>query len=154
MAGLIAYLNIPKTTLVAATAKTIAQLTAPTNQRLKILEIGVFFDSISTTPGSSQLRVIKQTSAGTMTAQAPVASEPELTETIQATGAVNASAEPTNAGATAVIMTPAVPITSGLVYPFPPGQELYVGGAGRLGFEVTLPTGASASAYGYIKYEE
>ncbi len=151
MAGIFATFNIPKTTLAAATAKTVLQMLAPTNQRLKILEWALFFDSTSTTPGSAQLRILRQSTAGTTSAATPVPFENELTETLQASGGTNATVEPT---AGAVLMTPAVPITSGMMYPLPTGQELYVGGGTRLGFEVTLPTGASASVYGWVRYEE
>ena len=154
MAGIIGTFVIPKLSMTAATAKTVLQVIAPTNQRLKVLEITVYFDSTSTTPGSARVRLLRQTTAGTVTAISPVAWENELTESLQATGGSNASAEPTNAGAGAVVMDEAVPITSGFIYPFPQGQELFVGGGTRLGIEVTTPTGTTINCYGHVKYEE
>ena len=151
MAGIIASLNIPLTALTAATVKTVAQLTAPTNQRLRIKEIGIFFDSTSTTPGSAQVLVVRQSTAGTMTSETPVAAESELTETLQATGQVNATAEPT---ITSTYQTFAVPVTSGLTYAFAPKEELFVGGGGRVGVQVKSPAGTTINAYGYILYEE
>ena len=44
MAALQAYLNIPSTSLTAATAQSVAVLTAPTNQRVKVLGYGFYFD--------------------------------------------------------------------------------------------------------------
>lgn len=152
MAGIVATFNIPKTAMVANTAKTVLQILAPTNQRLRVLEYGIYFDSTSTTPGSAQLRILRQSTAGTTTTATPVPWENELTETLQASGGTNASAEPTPGS---VLETPAIPITSGSVVPLGiPGQEMFIGGGTRLGFEVTIPAGAAANCYGYVKYEE
>ena len=149
MAALQARLTLASTALTAATAKTVMQLTAPTNQRLKIQAISIFFDGTSTTGQPVQYRVLRQTTAGTMTTQPPVLIEPELTETIQATGQVNATVEPT---AGAVLEVGAVHPQTGLTIFYPFGQEIIVGGGGRVGIELNAPAGVNAR--GFIHYEE
>lgn len=155
MAALQFSVNVPKIPLTAATAKTVAQVKAAANQRVKVLGFEFYFDSTSTTPGSAQLRILRQSSAGTsLVAATPQAVEPELTETIQSTcqtGSLTTQTEPT---AGAVIRTPAIPITSGLVISLPYGQEIIVGGGGYIGFEVTTPSGTTINVYGSVLCEE
>lgn len=135
--------------LVAATAKTVVQLTAPANQRLKILGYGIYFDGTSTTAQPVEFRLMRQTSAGTGTAQAPVLEEKSLSETLQATGAVNFSVEPTYGD---VLKAGTVHPQAGYEYPAPFGQEDVVQGGGRIGIVCQAP--AAVNIRGFVKYEE
>jgi hypothetical protein len=57
---------------VASTAKTVVQAVAPTNQRVKLLGWGVAFDGVLTTGKPVAIRLLRQTTAGTMSALTPV----------------------------------------------------------------------------------
>lgn len=79
---------------VTATPKTVMQLIAATNQRVTEVYFTVSFEGIAPTDAPAQVRILKQTSAGTMTSLTPVkdAADPE---TLQTTAQHSASAEPT-----------------------------------------------------------
>ena len=51
--------------LSAATAKTVVQILAPSNHRVKITGWGVYFDGVSATAVPARVRLIRQASAGT-----------------------------------------------------------------------------------------
>ena len=120
-------------------AKTILQITAPTNQRLLIKKWGVFCKGIASTDSPIKVRLLRQTTAGTMTAHTPIALG-LLTETIQTTAEHTASAEPT---AGSVLAQREVHPQSGYYEIFPFGEEIIVPGAGRLGIEVTATVSIS-----------
>lgn len=81
--------------LVAATAKTVIQITAPTNQALKVKGFRVSFDGANSAAAPVTAEYGRPSSAGTFTAQTPVKKDSGRGETVQTTGGVNASAEPT-----------------------------------------------------------
>lgn len=127
--------------LSAGTAKTVLQIVAPTNQRLKLTNLSVSFDGTTNTATPAQVRVLRQTTAGTMSAGTAVLVEKELSETIQSSFQYNATAEPT---AGDVLRQFTVPVFMGqyeIFYPY--GQELLVQGGGRLGVEVNAPAGVN-----------
>ena len=150
MAGIIASVVTGGTeiALVGATAKTVLQLTAPANQRLKILGFGVFFDGIVATAEPVEIRVLRQTTAGTATSVTPRMISAG-SETLQATANKNASAEPTAGDELDVLQ---VHPQSGYEVMFPPGQELIIPGGGRIGIEVTAPVAVNCNAK--MRYEE
>jgi hypothetical protein len=150
MAALQFELAVPSIALTAATAKTVAQIKAPANQRVKILGFGFYFDGTTNTAVPVQLRILRQSTAGTMSGATPVADEPELTETIQSTCQTNATAEPTLSSTLRVISIPAY---NGM-YECPAafGQEIIIGGGGYLGFEMNAPAGVNVR--GWIRAEE
>lgn len=134
--------------LVAATAKTAVQILAVANHRVKVLGWGVYFDGVNPTAAPVRVRVLRQTTSGTMTALTPTQTS-QRTESLLTTASFNASAEPVAGDV----------IDSGLVHPqqgyevkFTPGQELVIGGTGRLGIEVTAP--AVVNVYAKIFFEE
>jgi hypothetical protein len=135
--------------LSAATAKTILQIVAPANHRLKVESWGVFFDGVSTTAEPVQVRLLRQTTAGTMSALTPVKLDDSIGETLQTTAQHTATAEPT-AGDVLDILE--VHPQHGYEIFYPLGQEVIVGGGDRLGIECTAP--ATVSVRGKIRYEE
>ena len=149
MAGLRCAIQIAETSLSAATAKTVMQLVAPANQRLKVARVGVFFNGTSTTAQPVQVRVLRQTSAGTMSALTPVKLNNSDGETIQSTAQQNASAEPT---ASDVYDVWEIHPQSGYDVMYPLGQELVVKGGDRLGIECTAQ--ATVSVRAKMWYEE
>jgi len=135
MAGLRWIAQTSEVALAAATAKTIVQVVAPTNQRLKIKRWGVFFDGISPTEAPVQVRLLRQSTAGTMSSLTPTKLGTEG-ETVQATAQHTATAEPT---AGDVLDVAEVHPQSGYEVIFPAGEEIEVGGGGRVGIECTAP---------------
>lgn len=148
MAGINAVAQTTEIALSAATAQTVIQIVAPTNQRLKITEWGVFFDGISATAEPVQVRVLRQTTAGTMSSLTPV-KRSAGSETLQATAQHTATAEPT---ASDVLDMVEVHPQSGYEKLFPLGREIEVPGGGRVGIEVTAP--ATVNVRAKFAYEE
>lgn len=135
MAGIFGVAQTAEVALAAATAKTVIQLVAPANHRVKILGWGVFFDGVNTAGEPVQVRVLRQTTAGTMSALTPVQIVP-VSETIQSTAQHTATAEPTPGD---VLDPIECHPQQGYEVKYPMGQELIIPGSGRLGIECTAP---------------
>lgn len=135
--------------LSAGVAKTVLQLVAPTNHRVKILRFGVFFDGTSTTGEPVQIRLLLQTTAGTMSALTPVKLDGGISDTIQSTAQHTATVEPT---AGSVIETYECHPQQGIYIIFPQGQEPILAGTTRIGLELTAP--ASVNCRATIVFEE
>lgn len=147
-----AFLGIAQTVevaLTAATAKTALQLVAASNHRVKILRWGVFFDGVSGTEAPVEVILVRQTTAGTMTANTPKKIDDSLAETLQTTAQDNASAEPT---ATDVVDVIECHPQSGFEIIYPLGQEVIVGGGDRVGIKCTAPSAVNVRAK--IVFEE
>lgn len=158
MAGLVCYLPlIPMNTGTAK--KTLWQLVAPSNHRLKIIEARFMFRA-TTLSAAPLCELRRQTSAGTLGAGdgtggaiTPAKYDPGLDETPQATAQKGHTAavwgtEPTDAGDIPEFM--AIPSTQGII--LRPTRELFVPGGGRLGGVVT--SAADIAIVPYVLYEE
>jgi hypothetical protein len=131
--------------LVAATAKTILQVVAPTNQRVAIKGFSVSFDGTSATAEPVQVDLVKQTTAGTMTAATPVAEQVGLgSETIQTTALKNATAEPTT---TDVLRRYEIHPQTGREVRFSIDDEIVMAGGTRVGIRCTAPANVNALAH-------
>lgn len=148
MAGILCSATTAEIALTAATAKTVIQIVAPTNQRLIVKSFGVFFDGVSTTAEPVQVRVLRQTTAGTMSSLTP-AMISAGSETLQATAQHTATAEPTAGN---VLDVYEVHPQAGLEKMIPLDQKWEVPGGTRLGIECTAPSGVNVRAK--IIYEE
>lgn len=128
--------------------KTILQLVAPANQRLRINSIKVGFKGTSPTDQPIRVQLTKQTTAGTMTARSPVKVDGGST-TLQSTGQENATAEPT-AGSTVYdnALHPQNTLVENLI-----GQNIILEGGERLGLVVTAVT-ATVNCDATISFEE
>src|SRR3990172_7079678 len=135
--------------LSAATAKTVIQLVAATNHRVKVLRWGVFFDGVSVSAEPVQVRLLRQTTAGTMSSLTPVKLDDSLAETLQTTSQHTATAEPTAGDVVDVVE---VHPQSGYEIIYPLGQEVIIGGGDRFGIEFTAPAGVNVRAK--IVFEE
>jgi hypothetical protein len=135
--------------LSAATAKTVIQLVAATNHRVKILSWGVYFDGVSPTAEPVQVRLLRQTTAGTMSALTPTKRDDSIADTLLTTAQHTATAEPT---AGDVLEVKEVHPQGGYekIYPF--AGEPIVGGSDRLGIEVTAP--ATVNCRAELVFEE
>ena len=135
--------------LVAATAKTILQLIAPTNIILAVQGIELSFDGTSNTAEPVTVVIMRQTTSGTVTSRAPLKTK-DTSTTLQATGGENASVEPTSGD---ILKTFHIHPQAGVVYPLQiPDGELELPGAGRLGLVLTAP--AAVNALATINFEE
>jgi hypothetical protein len=134
MAGILVAVTTPAdVALAAATAKTVLQVAAPTNQRLELVRWGVFFDGVTSTAVPVLVELLRQTTAGTSTSATPVA-QVAGSETVQSTAGYNFSAEPTAGN---ILDIAKVHPQSGYEVLLPLNQQMEVPGGGRLGIRIT-----------------
>jgi len=150
MAGLIGIARTNEIALSASTAKTVLQLVAPSNQRLKLLRWGLYFDGSSATDSPVYIRLLRQTTAGTMTSLSIVKNNSGDSETLQGTAQHTATVEPTAGDVVDSINVH--PQGGGYEVIFPVGQEIIIPGGGRIGIECTA--GASVNVTAKFIYEE
>jgi hypothetical protein len=137
--------------IVAATPKTLLQAVAPANQRGDLRSWSVGFDGISPTAEAVTIELLRQTTAGTMSAATPV-KDGAGAETIQFTAQKNATVEPTASDVLARYEHH--PQAGSFVEKFDKG-ECEIPGGTRLGIRVTVPTGgANLNATAFMKIEE
>jgi len=129
--------------LTAATAKTVVQIVAASNHRVLVTAFYAFFDGVSPTAEPVVVRVLRQTTAGTMSSLTPVKLNNSDDETLQTTAQHTATAEPT---AGDVLFAMEVHPQTGYKELRPLGQEFVVPGGGRLGIECTAPAGVNVIA--------
>jgi hypothetical protein len=147
MAGNFGSLTTSTAVASGTSAKTILQLTAPTNTALRVQGFGVFFAGVSVTDAPIVVEVLRQTTAGTATARTPLKRGVSGT-TIQATGSENATAEPT---AGDILWSGQIHPQSGAEIPLI-GREFLMDGGSRLGLRVTAAVGVNVRAH--IDFEE
>jgi hypothetical protein len=150
MSALIGVAQTAEVALSAATARTVVQLVAPSNHRLRILRLGFFFDGVSVTAEPVQVRLLRQTSAGTMTALTLTKLDDSIADTLQATAQHSATGTEPTAGD--VIDVWECHPQQGFERDYPLGQEPIVGGGDRVGLEFTAPAVVNVRAK--IVYEE
>lgn len=131
--------------MVAATAKTILQILAPANQRVKILNFGMAFDGASVTAVPVKVQIVRQSTAGTGgTAYTPKKVDDSLAETILTTALTNiATTEPTTGD---ILFTFLVHPQQGYREIAAFGNELKCGGADRIGVLVNAPAAVNCTA--------
>ncbi len=134
MAGLICIAQTTEVALAIATAKTVIQIAAPSSQRLRLKRWGVFFDGVSATDEPVQVRLLRQTSAGTMTTLTPVK---------QSAAQHTATAEPT---AGDVLDVAEVHPQSGYEVLIPFDMSIEIPGGTRVGIECTAPAAVNVRA--------
>lgn len=137
MAGLIWTANSGEVTLSAATAKTVLQVKAPSNQRVTLKTLSILGkQSAGGTDAVCKVRITRSTANfGTGTAATPGKTDTAWAETIQSTVAGNFTVEPTSPTDTGLWYE--VQPQSGLIVPFPPGQEPRIPGGAALNVEIT-----------------
>jgi hypothetical protein len=119
-----------------AATKTILQIVAAANHRVKVLGFEIGFKGISPTEVPVLVQACVQTTAGTMTAATPVKLNDDDGETLQTTAQHTATVEPTTGNVKWAV--PIHPQTHRSVV-FPPGRELIINGGDKLGIRVTSP---------------
>lgn len=145
MARLIASITpTSEIALAVATAKTVLQARAPTNQRVVLLRWGVFFDGVSVTGEPVQIELMFQTTDGTMTSITPKKIDGSLGETVQTTAGENATSEPTEGDFIAAFN---VHPQQGLMIVYPLGQEPVMGGGDRIGIKCEAPAAVNCRPF-------
>jgi len=129
----------------ANSPKTILQIMTPSSHhRIEGLGWGIYFDSTSVQAQPAQVRLLRQTTIGTMSGIAPLLDDAGLPETIQSSAAVNATAEPTAGG---VLKRIEVHPQTGYEYLWPIGFAQPIRGGERIGIEVTAVDTVNAVAW-------
>jgi hypothetical protein len=128
--------------LTAATTRTVLQLLTAANRRTRIVGFGVFFDGTSSTNEPVVVELVRQTSAGTMSAGTAVKTR-VVAETLQNTVTHSATVEPTS---TDVLERVNVHPQSGYEVRYPLGQEPVVAASTRVGVRCTAPAGVNVVA--------
>ena len=129
--------------------KTLIHLLAAAQHRIKIKGWGVFCKGIVTTDAPLLVQLIRQSTAGTMSALTLVKKDTSVAETLQTTATHTATVEP---GVTNILKSIDVHPQSGFSEFFPLGSELIVVGGGRMGIAVTA--GVSISVSAFFDFEE
>lgn len=139
MSDLLFTVQTPVITFSTATV-TLLQVVAAAQQRLKIHEASVSFQGTSNTATPIQVDILRQTSAGTMSALTPKLWDKDMQETIQSTAQSNATAEPS---AGDLLASECVHPQTGFYWQAPFGKELKVQGGGRVGMRLVTPAAGS-----------
>ena len=129
--------------LTAATAKTVLQIVAVANHRVRVVGWGVSFDGTSVTAEPAICEVCVQTTAGTMSSLTPAKLDLSLSETLLTTAQHTATVEPTTGN---ILDAFEVHPQTGYEKQFLPGQEIILNGGGRLGIRVTAPAAVNVAA--------
>jgi hypothetical protein len=153
MACLPFNMNSGEVTLTAAVAKTIAQLLAPTQQRVRIS--GVSLSVKGTNPNQTPVKVelVLQTDdgAGSGSSLALVKTDQGIAETLRSSALKSFGTEP--AGST-VLLTEYVQVAGGGIYvPVPMARPIVLAGTNRLGLRCTA-TDANVAVSGRVECEE
>lgn len=135
---------------IGTSIKTLLQLIAAANHRIKIVEWNISFQGITATGEPILVEVLRQTSAGTTSALTPRKLDDSDDETLQVTALHTATVEPSDGGE--VLHTELVHPQTGYTWFAPSGRELLIGGGDRLGLRVTA--GASINAIARMVGEE
>lgn len=137
--------------LTAATTKTVVQLRGATSTRARIIAWGVSFDGV--TPGNDPVtvRLLRQTTDGTLTAGTEVPLDP-VDPAAGVTGFHTATAEPTAGDVLEVHLVH--PQGGLLIREYPPGREPVIDDAttSRLGIDCNAPQAVNVAAW--IQWEE
>ncbi len=152
MAALQGQVSIPQTALPAGSSLTVCRVKAPSNQRVKILGYGVFFDGISNSAQPVQIQIGRiSADVASPAALTILPNEEELTETFQ-TSAVQSTSHANEPTYSSYLKTLAVHPQLGYEYLSPQGQEVVIKGGGMLGIVINAP--ATVNARGYVMFEE
>lgn len=143
MAGVNLALSTGEVTLVAATAKTVAQLIAAAQHRVRVVGLSMYFKDTVVTDTPVKVEICRQTTAGTAGSNpALVKKDENAGETIQTTAGINYSAEPT---VTDILETKEIHPQTGEKFFYPFSQETYIKGGNRLGVRMTAAQGQTVA---------
>lgn len=141
MAGCRLSVSSGEQSLSAATAKTCLQVVAAANHRVRVAGIGISFKGTVVTDTPVKCRLVRQTTAGTMSSATVVKKDENMAETIQTTAQKTATAEPT---ITDELEMWEIHPQTGMRWYYPMGDEVYIKGGNRLGVELTAAQAQTA----------
>ena len=141
--------NASDISFVAATVKTILQIATPSNQRVRLLEWGIYFLGQSAADKPILVRLMRQGNAGTGTSITPVPTDEGISLAARTTALGGHSVEPTVGDVVKIVE---VHPQFGYEYSEPVGKETIVGISSWLGIAVTAPAVIDARAW--AKFEE
>ena len=131
-------------TIPATTATVALRVNAGTDNPVEVAEIGVSFNGIDNTQEPIKVDLVRLSDNGTMTAVTPRKQNDSLAEGTDVTAASPDSVEPT---VTDVLRSWYVHPQTGIVVIFHPGAPPMIGGADRIGIQITAPTEHEANVY-------
>jgi len=129
--------------------KTLLQVVAAANHAIKITEYGISFNGVNNTHEPILVELLRQTTAGTMSALTPVKADDSGADTFDTTAQHTATAEPTGGD---VIRSHYVHPQTGLVVPVGDEAPIVVGAGDRVGLRVTAANDVKAAPH--ICFEE
>lgn len=134
--------------------KTVLQLITTSTDRIRIVEWGVLFDGVSSSAVPVEVRLQRQTSAGTTPVALATNYDVIALDPASPTASVTAkkgiwAAEPTMSG---IIWAGKVSPTSGLVIQKPLGQEPVIAVSSFVG--IVVNAAAAVNAWAYIIWDE
>lgn len=151
--GIYASVLSKKVALTSETSTTVIQLHAGLQADARIVEWGVSFDGTNSAATSARVRLVKQTTGGTMTQIGAGTAYDSANTASNASWRIAASSEPTSA-AGFLEQHLVTPIGGLLVKQYPLGREPVVRAGERAGILVYPGLGSAASCYAYIVWEE
>lgn len=128
------------TALVAATAKTMIEVTTTANVPIEWIACEIMFDGITATNVPVRVDFCTYAATGTGTAYTPKRAG-QAQGTGAATMKINDTVEPTTP---AILFSWYVPPTSGIIYQWPLGRELFQGVSTIQGIRLTAPVAVNA----------
>jgi hypothetical protein len=130
--------------------KTLVQLVAPSNHRVKVVGVRIGFHGTSNTNEPILVELVRQTSTAASTTCTPTKINAADDETLQTTGNYLFTSESTPGD---IVETfPSCHPQAGFSYDYPLGQEVHVVGGTKLALRVTAAQ--SVTADGQLKFEE
>lgn len=135
------------------TTKTLLQIHNDIVGSAKLVEWGISFDGISSTATPARVKLIQQTTGGTMTQAGRGKKYDSNTTGSNASFRIKATAEPTLT-ANIYEVHQVTPTGGLLVKQYPLGREIVLNAGERLGIVVTAGPNSAASALCYAVWEE
>lgn len=134
--------------------KTIVQITNPSTQRFKPIELSISFDGVSASAVPCLVRLVRQTTAGTPngnTTPTPVQSDPggpAALQTLVVAGSAAWTTEPTLGD---ILFNQRLTPTAGEIMQWPLGREDWIAVSGR--FALVVVAAATVNVTGHLVWE-
>ena len=151
MAGIVATAEVSGDVYTTA-AKTLIQLVAASDHRVRVKSIEAYFDGPDT-DDNLVVQLVRQSDEGTSSALTPKKLDDSADETLQTAARHDITSEPTTGD---VLWSASVNPATGISKTFPPGFEPMCGGGDRIGLRIDAGATVTGSptASGTIVFEE
>lgn len=141
MAGVHFTMDTGEVALVAATAKTVIEVTAAANHRCLIREMTIMFKGVAVSNEPVTVELTRFATTGTGSAGTEQKVDPDYSETIQTSFKFDDSAEPASQ---TVLRTWAIHPQSGVILPLPFDRPIPIPGADLIGIRCTADDAVNA----------